>query len=402
MRRAIGTVVIFTTSIVLGGLQSHAKRTGSLLAYATSEGGGYFSINTDSGLVSQWALASESHNSLGYDPTYQRAVHSIHQDNNWSLFSRDVTLGLSNQVIDISETSTLITSDVRSVFGSEWPGGPSSITYDTTGGGAYYNGFYYIIPDIGGGGLGSPPNVFGIELDEAGAIIAHNVIDLSSSIGDFGDITFGNDRMYFLTNSTEGAGQFGYVDLLAPAPHPVTWLSSNYKGQLGFDSLGRLWTNDQSSSTLTQLDPETGETLQILDLTGNVPSGDWFDFAIGPTHHRPGDYDGDGDVDGADFLRWQRDGGTQQELELWQHHLGEGPVVPGDLDCDGDVDGADFLYWQRDGGTEAELNQWRQYYGNGIQLDAASFETVPEPRAVQLMVLGLLFLIRKRFLAPLL
>ena len=42
------------------------------------------------------------------------------------------------------------------------------------------------------------------------------------------------------------------------------------------------------------------------------------------------DFDDDGEVDGADFLNWQRGfGGTAN------------------FDDDGDVDGADFLVWQR-------------------------------------------------------
>ena len=387
MRRAFGTVVILSMGVLFLGMQSHAKTTGTLLAHAVDEGGGFYSIDTDSGVVTLLDSVSERHNSLGYDPTYQRAIHSIHEDNDWRLFYRDIALGLSGQVTGISETSTLITSDIRSVFGAEWPGGPSNIDFDTTGGGAYYDGFYYIIPDMASGGIGSPPRVFGLEIDESAAIVSHKVIDLSSSIGDFGDITFGNDRMYFLTNLSEGSGQFGFVDLTAPAPHPVTMLSSSYKGQLAFDSLGRLWTNDRSSSTLTQLDPETGETLQVLELTGTLAIGQWFDFAIGPTLHRPGDFDGDDDVDGADLLRWQRGEGSQQELELWQNHLGEGPVGPGDMDCDGDVDGADFLYWQRHTQGETDLNLWSQNYGSGVQLDLASFTTVPEPRALTSILL---------------
>jgi autotransporter-associated beta strand protein len=49
-----------------------------------------------------------------------------------------------------------------------------------------------------------------------------------------------------------------------------------------------------------------------------------------------GDFDGDGDIDGADFIAWQTnfptpDGGTRQQ---------------GDADGDGDVDGGDFMVWQ--------------------------------------------------------
>jgi hypothetical protein len=46
---------------------------------------------------------------------------------------------------------------------------------------------------------------------------------------------------------------------------------------------------------------------------------------------QPGDFDDDGDVDGRDFLVWQR-GGTTPALSPallaeWQAHYGEGPLV---------------------------------------------------------------------------
>jgi hypothetical protein len=50
----------------------------------------------------------------------------------------------------------------------------------------------------------------------------------------------------------------------------------------------------------------------------------------------PGDFDSDGDVDGADFV-------------VWQTHFpaaSGGALATGDADGDGDVDGADFVVWQ--------------------------------------------------------
>jgi autotransporter-associated beta strand protein len=51
---------------------------------------------------------------------------------------------------------------------------------------------------------------------------------------------------------------------------------------------------------------------------------------------QPGDFDGDGDVDGADFVAWQTNFPTSTGATLAQ----------GDADGDGDVDGADFVVWQ--------------------------------------------------------
>src|SRR5262249_8693414 len=50
----------------------------------------------------------------------------------------------------------------------------------------------------------------------------------------------------------------------------------------------------------------------------------------------PGDFDSDGDVDGADFVAWQ----TNFPLESGA------TLAMGDADSDGDVDGADFVVWQ--------------------------------------------------------
>lgn len=50
----------------------------------------------------------------------------------------------------------------------------------------------------------------------------------------------------------------------------------------------------------------------------------------------PGDFDGDNDVDGADFVAWQTNFPKATGATLSQ----------GDADGDGDVDGADFVVWQ--------------------------------------------------------
>jgi hypothetical protein len=59
------------------------------------------------------------------------------------------------------------------------------------------------------------------------------------------------------------------------------------------------------------------------------------DFLWGTASHA-GDFDADGDVDGADFVAWQTNFPTASGATLAQ----------GDADGDGDVDGADFVVWQ--------------------------------------------------------
>jgi len=61
--------------------------------------------------------------------------------------------------------------------------------------------------------------------------------------------------------------------------------------------------------------------------------------------------------------------------------------VPGDFDGDGDVDGADFLEWQRNAGTAASLTSWENNYGAPAPLNTAS-GAVPEPSSVALLMLA--------------
>ena len=76
-----------------------------------------------------------------------------------------------------------------------------------------------------------------------------------------------------------------------------------------------------------------------------------------------GDFDQDGDVDGRDFLVWQRNVGKNNGVRA--------VLDGGDADYDGDVDAADLAVWQA------------QY--NGGNLTAAS-TSVPEPSCITLLL----------------
>jgi hypothetical protein len=86
--------------------------------------------------------------------------------------------------------------------------------------------------------------------------------------------------------------------------------------------------------------------VEISEL-GVVASGytagafDWITFdepngILGLALKNPGDFDGDGDVDGEDFGIWQANYPKASGATL----------ATGDADGDGDVDGADFVAWQ--------------------------------------------------------
>lgn len=75
-----------------------------------------------------------------------------------------------------------------------------------------------------------------------------------------------------------------------------------------------------------------------------------------------GDFDGDGDVDGADFVAWQTNFPKASGAK-W---------ADGDADSDGDVDGADFVVWQT----------------NFPFTPSPGTSPVPEPQSVLLLVVG--------------
>jgi hypothetical protein len=84
-----------------------------------------------------------------------------------------------------------------------------------------------------------------------------------------------------------------------------------------------------------------------------------------------GDFDGDGDVDGADFVAWQTNFPLASGATLAQ----------GDADGDGDVDGADFVVWQTNFPTSP----------------APGSVSVPEPSGVWLIAFAVIGLVALRF-----
>ena len=72
--------------------------------------------------------------------------------------------------------------------------------------------------------------------------------------------------------------------------------------------------------------------------------------------------------------------------------------LPGDFDNDGDVDGRDFLVWQR-GGTSpplgsAALTAWQNNYGSGSLVGAIA--AVPEPASLAILLPAMLVIAQRR------
>jgi hypothetical protein len=75
--------------------------------------------------------------------------------------------------------------------------------------------------------------------------------------------------------------------------------------------------------------------------------------------------------------------GTGTDIVLIGHNSDVGVGTPGDFDSDGDVDGRDFLVWQRGDSpsplSAADLSDWQTNYGSG---PLGALAAVPEPSTI--------------------
>lgn len=108
--------------------------------------------------------------------------------------------------------------------------------------------------------------------------------------------------------------------------------------------------------------PISGRTAIIYGLSTNNGI-QAFELTIDPATVDDADFDGDGDVDGKDFLTWQRNFGL----------MGGATLMDGDANNDQNVDGLD-------------LGIWQSQYGTPL---VAAVAAVPEPATAWLAVCGM-------------
>ena len=164
-------------------------------------------------------------------------------------------------------------------------------------------------------------------------------------------------------------------------PNNGDWLSLADQGMSGWEEANA--ETDGLSELLTDgfmtLDPDESLSLgKLFDEVGGTKDLA-LEFALqGEVTGRVGeviyatitnaDFDSDNDVDGDDFLAWQRGAGIPSGATLSQ----------GDADSDGDVDGDDLAIWEAQYGSVSSL--------------VSPISSVPEPSAVSLVLIGLFVL----------
>jgi hypothetical protein len=82
--------------------------------------------------------------------------------------------------------------------------------------------------------------------------------------------------------------------------------------------------------------------------------------------------------------------------EAWIAYLGANNTLPGDFNGDGAVDAADYVMWRKTDGAPQGYETWRAHFGetspNGSAVGATGFAganpAVPEPSTLILMILA--------------
>lgn len=157
-----------------------------------------------------------------------------------------------------------------------------------------------------------------------------------------------------------------------------------------------------SATSLPSAGAGTGYTIEIVVPLASIDTQDGAGFTAATTgdtlkfDFELGDNDADSSAQDAFLMFWNtsnlstfQGGEPAWEVDL---ELTAATGQPGDFDDDLDVDGADFLAWQRgespNGATAGDLAEWEANYGTPAPL-AAAVGAVPEPTSFVLVCLGL-------------
>jgi len=242
-----------------------------------------------------------------------------------------------------------------------------------------------------GGSAGTLAAANGLTLDFGGNIAGYGTIDTPNDPANpfinNGHVA-GNSpsEQLTLTGYVKGVGTLDNVSITgthAPGFSPATvfYGSVAYEGALEIE-LGGVSTGSFDKIVHTG-SAELGGSLGVSLIAGFVPSpGNIFEIISAA-----GGIDGTFSIETlptlSSHLDWEIDYGANAVT------LAVVPALPGDFDFDGDVDGFDFLTWQRGESTNplgaGDFADWRTNFG-AQSLTASG--PVPEPGALLLSLLG--------------
>jgi hypothetical protein len=245
---------------------------------------------------------------------------------------------------------------------------------------------------LGNGGVaGTLDAANGLSLDLGGNITGFGTVSTpdnnATPLINNGNIT-GNSpsELITLTGYVKGVGTLDDVNITgtdAPgfSTAAVNRGSISYNGTLEIELGGTTPGSgyDQLNHILGAGIADLGGTLDVLLLGGFTPSaGDMFEIITAASIN--GTFATETLPALAGGLEWFVSySGTSVELIS---------TFAGDFDFDGDVDGFDFLEWQRDPSI-GSLADWETNYGMVAPLEAAS-AAVPEPSSMLLMLAAML------------
>ncbi|HEX6963007.1 MAG TPA: glycosyl hydrolase [Lacipirellula sp.] len=210
---------------------------------------------------------------------------------------------------------------------------------------------------------GGAPVDNGVRIDD---IVYQSGIDLTNPTARFvPDVVWTPETWSIAGDYSQSAGATLEINLLSPSAHDVLAVG----GHAGFGGTLRV------TLAAGGVGPQAGDVFDILDF--GSASGD-FDEMLLPSL--------------PSGLAWS----TSQLLSSGT--LAVVSSLAGDFNSDGNVDGADFLAWQRgdtpDAGSAAELADWRSNFGSRRSTVEAT--VVPEPAALLLAIAWLPGLYRRR------
>jgi alpha-amylase len=208
------------------------------------------------------------------------------------------------------------------------------------------------------------------DMNSNGAVTSTDLAGVNN--GSFEAILYSQNSQFKAAGDLDGNGLINNLDLFALGPHLVSSGASATALSIYSAVLTRRGDINQDAATnvsdVSALYSAFGGNAWRPDLNvdGTVDVNDVQSLITNIVGTVNGDFDLDGDVDGRDFLTWQRNFGLVSGA---RYDLG-------DADLNGVINGSDLAVWQA------------AYSGAGLAASAAVSVAVPEPHTAILLLLA--------------